>query len=118
MSAWTTFRNALEAILDPEIAAATTFGQAVLSDIEAAASGNITSAFDNGVAAFETTPGGLEAKAIAALVALGTTLLGYEIAIIKKDAAKAAVELEASTEASPLHPEEGDVTIAAVPASP
>lgn len=85
MSEWTIFRNALEAILDPEIAAATTLGQAVVSDVEAAASGNITSAFTGAVAAFTTTPGTLEVKVLALAASFVTTMVGYEVAIIKKD---------------------------------
>lgn len=88
MSKWTTFRNSIEAIFDPEIAAATTFGQAVFSDTEAAAGGNITSSFDDAVMAFEV-PGTLETRLIAAVTVFATKMLGYEVAIIKKELSNA-----------------------------
>ncbi len=85
MSAWTTLRNAVEAIVEPEIAAAITLGQAILSDSEAAAAGNVTKSFDAAVSAFESTPGTLEIKALAAGAAFIELLVGYEVAIVKKD---------------------------------
>jgi hypothetical protein len=99
MSAWTNFRNALEALVDPEIAAATTFGQAVLSDTEAAASGNITTSFTNAITAFTETPGTLEVRVFAAGAAFVTALVGYEVSIIKKDA-QAAITPATTTPAA------------------
>lgn len=89
MSAWTDFRNAVEAILQPEVAAAASFGDAVLNDTEAAGSGNITSAFAAAVAAF-TAGSTLEERVFAAGAAFVTTLLGYEVNIVRADASAAA----------------------------
>lgn len=87
MSKWTAFRNAVETVFTPEINAAAVLGETVVNDSEASAGGNITKAFSDATTAFSVTPGGLEAKAIAAGIAFVTALVGYEVAIIKKDVA-------------------------------
>jgi hypothetical protein len=83
------FRNAVEALIQPEIHAGVDFAHTVKSDSEAAASGNVTSAFLAATSAFSTTPGTLEVRVFAAIGAFATTLLGYEVGIIRKDAAAA-----------------------------
>ena len=84
-------RNALEALVQPEMQAAINFAEQVKNDSETALSGNLSNAFENAGAAFLETGGTVELRVFAAVAALAQTLLGYEVSIIKADA-KVAVD--------------------------
>lgn len=86
MSAWTNFRDSLEDEIEPEIAKGIAFLHAIETLTESEALGDAEKAAEAGVAAAEATVGTIEAKAVAALEAFGSALLGYTIAIVKNAA--------------------------------
>lgn len=82
-SAWVDFRNAVESIVEPPLAAGLTLVKAIVDDEEAAATGNLETAFENGLAAFAAAPGALEVRVFAFLSAFAEKLLGEAVTVAK-----------------------------------
>lgn len=84
MSTWTDFRDKIEGEIEPAIAKGIAFLHTVETLAESEALGDAEQAASAAVIAVENTTGDVEAKALAALEAFGSALLGYAVAIVKK----------------------------------
>lgn len=89
MSKWTDIRDKLEAAIEPAIQKGLNFLHAIETLAEDEALGDAEAAAAAGAAAAEAATGGVKDKAIAALEAFGSVLLGDAIVIVKKAAASA-----------------------------
>lgn len=84
------FLTTLENIFSPAIQEAVNFAHTLEADVEGAESEAIQAAFIAGTAAYEAATGTLEAKALAALEAIGTSLLGEAVTVVKTAAGTVA----------------------------
>lgn len=84
MSAWTNFRNSIEAIVEPEIQEGITFFKTLETLALAEGENKLEAAAVAGYTAAEATPGTFEAKALAALTAFGSALIGSAVMVVKQ----------------------------------
>lgn len=97
MSEFTDIRNSIEALFTPAAREAINFVHVLETDAEAVGSADLQAAFISAGAAFSETPGTLEVKALAALTAFGTTLLGETVTVVKEAASQTVAENKAPT---------------------
>lgn len=83
---WVNFRNAVEALFQPEVQEAVNFTHTVATDAKAEAPGDLKKAFMDGASVYVATPGTFTDKIIAASAAFLLELIGDVVTLVKKDA--------------------------------
>lgn len=86
----------IKSIFSPLEQEALTFAHTLEADFEQVETADLQAAFAAGTEAYTATPGTPEVKALAALAAIGTELLGDAVSVVKTAAAQTAVVKAAS----------------------